>query len=335
MGIKSSNASWLVSSLERDQPGECGSNSSGGLHGGERFRFKGAKMMKCGFPRRSYLGGAISGLGLWHLVATFRGASAQEDSPPLKGRINQSVSRWCYNRIPLDVLCKFCRKIGIKSVELIGPKDWPVVKEHGLTCAMVSSGTPLTRGFNRGENHEWLISEYERMIPRVAEAGFRNLICFSGNREGLDDEQGLKHCEEGIKRLLPLCEKHNVVLVMELLNSKVDHPDYMCDRTRWGVELCKRIGSEYFKLLYDIYHMQIMEGDLIRTIRENIQYIAHFHTGGNPGRNEIDETQEIWYPAVMRAIADTGYTGFVGHEFIPKSPDPLAALERCARLCDV
>ncbi|MCS7237606.1 MAG: TIM barrel protein [Thermoguttaceae bacterium] len=291
--------------------------------------------MKNSLSRRTLFGATTAGFALWQFVKSIRPAAAQEEFVPLRGRLKQSVSRWCYNRIPLDVLCKFCSKLGIKSVELIGPKEWPVVKEHGLTCAMVSSGTPLTRGFNRRENHDWLVAHYERMIPMVAEAGFQNLICFSGNREGLDDETGLRNCEEGIKRLLPLCEKHNVVLVIELLNSKVDHPDYQCDRTRWAVELCKRIGSEKFKILYDIYHMQIMEGDLIRTIRENIQYIAHFHTGGNPGRNEIDETQEINYPAVMRAIADLGFTGYIGHEFVPKSPDPLAALERCARLCDV
>jgi len=285
--------------------------------------------------RRGWLGGTGVGLGLWQFVSFSKRGEAAQEIVPLKGRINQSVSRWCFAKIPLDQLCEFCKRLGIKSVELLGPKDWPIVKQYGLTCAMVSSGTPIGKGFNRRENHDWLVAHYEKMIPMVAEAGFRNLICFSGNREGMDDEEGLRNCAEGIKRLLPLCEKHNVVLVMELLNSKVNHPDYMCDRTRWGVELCKRIGSEHFKLLYDIYHMQIMEGDLIRTIRENIQYIAHFHTGGNPGRNEIDETQEIWYPAVMRAIADLGYTGYVGHEFIPKSPDPLASLEKCARLCDV
>jgi hydroxypyruvate isomerase len=291
--------------------------------------------MKHRFSRRKWLGGASLGFGLWEFVTLTRKRAAAQEIVPLKGRINQSVSRWCFPRIPLDRLCEFCKKLGIKSVELLGPQDWPIVKKYGLTCAMVSSGTPIEKGFNRRENHDWLVPHYEKMIPMVAEAGFRNLICLSGNRQGMDDEEGLRNCAEGIKRLLPLCEQHKVVLVMELLNSKVDHPDYMCDRTRWGVELCKRVGSEYFKLLYDIYHMQIMEGDLIRTIRENIQYIAHFHTGGNPGRNEIDETQEIWYPAVMRAIADLGFTGFVGHEFIPKSPDPLASLEKCARLCDV
>jgi len=169
----------------------------------------------------------------------------------------------------------------------------------------------------------------------AAEAGMPSIICMSGNREGMDDEEGLKNCEIGIKRVIGVFEKHKVNLVMELLNSKVDHADYMCDHTSWGVALCKKVGSERFKLLYDIYHMQIMEGDLIRTIRDNAEYIGHYHTGGNPGRNEIDETQEINYPAVMRAIVKTGYKGFVGQEFVPTGPDPLASLERCVRICDV
>jgi len=283
--------------------------------------------------RRGLLAGAVGGAVV---AGTNIVAGSQEQAPaPLKGNINHSVCRWCYGKIPLEKLCEFCRRIGIRSVELLGPKDFPTLKRYGLTCAMVSPGVPLTRGFNRLEQHDKLVARYEEVIPLAAEAGMKNVICFPGNRAGMDDEQGMKNCAVGIKRLLPLCEKHGITLVMELLNSKVNHPDYMCDHTAWGVELCKMIGSEHFKLLYDIYHMQIMEGDLIRTIRENIEYIAHFHTGGNPGRHEIDETQEIYYPAVMRAIVETGYKGFVGQEFIPTSPDPLASLERCVRICDV
>lgn len=266
-------------------------------------------------------------------------ANAEESVPPLKGNINHSVSRWCFGKVEFADLCAFCKKIGIKSVELLGPSEFPVIKQFGLTCAMVSSGTSIPKGFNKLENHDELVAKYEEVIPIVAEAGFTNLICFSGNREpGLDDEQGLKNCVVGLKRIIGLAEKHKVVLCMELLNSKVNHKDYMCDHTAWGAELCKRLGSENLKLLYDIYHMQIMEGDLIRTIRENIQYIGHFHTGGNPGRHEIDETQEIYYPAVMRAIVETGYKGFVGQEFVPSNPEPaaaLASLERCIRICDV
>lgn len=289
--------------------------------------------MTTSVSRRSVLAGlaggaAVAGTGL---VAV----RADEPAAPLKGNINHSVCRWCYGKIPLEDLCAFCKRVGIKSVELLGPNDWPTLKRFGLTCAMVSPGVSLTKGFNRLEQHGELIARYEEVIPLAAQAGMKNVICFPGNRGGMDDEQGMRNCAAGIKRLLPLCEEHGVVLVMELLNSKVNHPDYMCDRTAWGVDLCKMIGSEHFKLLYDIYHMQIMEGDLIRTIGANIEYIAHFHTGGNPGRHEIDETQEIYYPAVMRAIVATGFKGFVGQEFVPTSPDPLAALERCVRICDV
>jgi len=294
--------------------------------------------MTARLTRRSVMG-TLAGTLAAASVARGLTAVGEESPVPLKGNINHSVSRWCFGKVPMEDLCAFCKKIGIKSIELLGPKDFPVIKQFGLTCAMVSSGTSLTSGFNKLQNHDELVAKYEEMIPIVAEAGFTNLICFSGNREpGLDDETGLKNCEIGLKRILGLAEKHKVILVMELLNSKVNHKDYMCDHTAWGAELCKRIGSENLKLLYDIYHMQIMEGDLIRTIRDNIQYIGHFHTGGNPGRHEIDETQEIYYPAVMRAIVETGYKGFVGQEFVPSDPEPaaaLASLEKCIRICDV
>jgi len=291
--------------------------------------------MRESLSRRTAIGAMAAGAAV---TAGLRGlrAAAEETKPGLKGNIRHSVSRWCYGKIPLDELCQFSKKIGIESIELLGPNDWATVLQHGLTCAMCSSGTRIEKGFNKIENHDELVAQYEKMIPLVAEAGLTNLICFSGNREpGLDDEQGLQNCVVGLKRLLPLAEKHKVVLVMELLNSKVNHPHYMCDHTAWGARLCKTVGSENLKLLYDVYHMQIMEGDLIRTIRENIQYIAHFHTGGNPGRNEIDETQEIYYPAVMRAIVETGYKGFVGQEFVPKNPNPLESLEKAIQICDV
>jgi len=282
------------------------------------------------------MGAVAAGVAAAAGVRGIRTAMGEDTNAALKGNIRQSVCRWCYGKIPLDELCEFSKKIGIESVELLGPNDWPTVRKYGLTCAMCSSGTSIPKGFNKLENHDELVAQYEKMISLVAEAGFTNLICFSGNREPeLDDEQGLENCVVGLKRVLPLAEKHKVVLVMELLNSKVNHPGYMCDHTIWGAKLCKAIGSENFKLLYDIYHMQIMEGDLIRTIRDNIQYIAHFHTGGNPGRHEIDETQEIYYPAVMRAIVETGYKGFVGQEFIPENPNPLESLEKAIRICDV
>lgn len=226
--------------------------------------------------------------------------------------------------------------MGFKSVELQGPEEWPILKKYGLTCAMPwGAEKSLEEGFNDPSLHDELVANYERIIPMVADAGLDNIICFSGNRNGLDDETGLQNCVTGFKRILPVAEKYNVTLCMELLNSKVDHPDYQCDHTNWGVELCDRLGSDQFKLLYDIYHMQIMEGDIIRTIRDNSEYIAHYHTGGVPGRHEIDERQEINYPAVMEAIVETGYTGFVAQEFIPTQDDKLAALKRGMEICDV
>lgn len=292
-------------------------------------------MKKLHLSRRGALG-ALLGAGV-SAAAVLRGKADRslQAAEPLKGNIKHSVSRWCYNSIPLEEFCEACKRIGIESVELTGPSEWPVLKAHGLTCAMAQSGTGLGSGFNRVENHERLIKAYQELIPAAAEFGIPNMICFSGNRDGISEEEGLENCAKGIKKVIPLCEKHNVNFVMELLNSKVDHPGYQCDHTAWGVELCKMVGSERFGLLYDIYHMQIMEGDLIRTIRQNIEHIKHFHTGGNPGRNEIDETQEIYYPAVMRAIVETGYDGYVGQEFVPTGDDPLASLERCIRICDV
>lgn len=254
----------------------------------------------------------------------------------LKGRVNHSVCKWCYDEIPLDEFCQAVKKMGLKSVELVGPEGWPTLKKHGLTCAMPwGAGKGIPEGFNNPDLHDELIASYEEVIPQVADAGFDKIICFSGNRNGMDDQVGLENCAVGLKRLMSTAEKHNVTVCMELLNSKVDHPDYMCDHTNWGVELVKRVGSDRFKLLYDIYHMQIMEGDVIRTIRDNHQYIAHYHTGGVPGRNEINETQELQYPAIVKAILDTGYTGFIGQEFIPTWDDELEALKQGVEICDV
>lgn len=253
-----------------------------------------------------------------------------------KGHINHSVCKWCYGKISLEDMCKAGKEMGLQSVELLELKDFPTLKKYGLVCAMVS-GVPggIGSGLNRLENHDKIVEFYEKTAPLVADAGFKNIICFSGNRAGMDDEKGLENCAIGLKRIMPIVEKHKVVAVMELLNSKVDHHDYMCDHSRWGVELCKRVGSENFKLLYDIYHMQIMEGDVIRTIKESHQYFGHYHTGGVPGRNEIDDTQELYYPAIMKAIAETGFKGFVAQEFIPKRPDALASLRQGVGICDV
>lgn len=256
--------------------------------------------------------------------------------PNLKGHINHSVCKWCYGKIPLDEFCQAAKDIGLQSVELLEVKDFPTLKKYGLVCAMVS-GVPggIGSGLNRTENHDKIVKFFEETIPVVAEHAYPNIICFSGNRAGLSDEQGLENCAIGLKRIAPLAEKHKVTVCMELLNSKRNHKDYQCDFTKWGVELCKRVGSERFKLLYDIFHMQIMEGDVCDTIKENHQYIAHYHTGGVPGRNEIDDTQELHYPRIMQAILDTGFKGFVAQEFIPKRPDALASLKQGVQICDV
>ena len=257
----------------------------------------------------------------------------------LKGNVNHSVCKWCYPRLSVEELAAAGEEMGLASVELLDPEDWPVLEKYGLICAMpfgpVAEGyNRLTDGFNHMENHDWLIPGFRERIKEVAEAGYPNVICFSGNRGSLNDETGLYHCLKGLKAILPTAEKYGVTVCMELLNSKVDHQDYQCDHTLWGVELCKRVDSERFKLLYDIYHMQIMEGDVIRTIRDYHPYIAHYHTGGNPGRNEIDHTQELNYAAIMRAIVETGFTGYVAQEFIP-TRDPLTSLREGVAICDV
>ena len=284
--------------------------------------------------------------GTTALAAATIGSLASQAAPErrqtpmkLKGNINHSACKWCYPDFSVEELAAAGQEMGLASVELLDPEEWPVLEKYGLTCAMpfgpVAEGyNRLTDGFNHMENHDWLIPGFRERIKEVAEAGYPNVICFSGNRGSLNDETGLYHCLKGLKAILPTAEKYGVTVCMELLNSKVDHKDYQCDRTLWGVELCKRVGSERFKLLYDIYHMQIMEGDVIRTIRDNHPYIAHYHTGGNPGRNEIDHTQELNYAAIMRAIVETGYTGHVGQEFIP-TRDPLTSLREGVEICDV
>lgn len=254
----------------------------------------------------------------------------------LRGRVNHSACRWCYDSIPFEDLCIAAKEIGLKSIELVDPEGWPILKKHGLTCALPQgAGLGIERGFNNPTLHDELIESYETIIPQVATAGYNQIICFSGNRNGLDDDQGLENCALGLKRLMPTAEKYGVTMVMELLNSKVNHPDYQCDHTAWGAALCEKVGSERFKLLYDIYHMQIMEGDVIATIKKYHPYISHYHTGGVPGRNEIDETQELYYPAIIKAILDTGFKGFVAQEFVPSRPDKLASLRQGVGICDV
>lgn len=254
----------------------------------------------------------------------------------LKGNINHSVCRWCFSQLSVEELCMAGNEMGLKAIDLVGPKDWPTLQKYGLESSMCNGAEiNLVNGFNDKQYHSTLLKNYSDMIPLVAKAGYKNLICFSGNRAGKDDETGLSNSAEGLKQLMALAEKHKVTLVMELLNSKIDHKDYQCDKTSWGVELVKRVGSGNFKLLYDIYHMQIDEGDVIRTIKNNHQYIAHYHTAGVPGRHELDELQELNYPAIMKAIVGTGFKGYVAQEFIPVKSDKLASLRQAVVLCDV
>jgi hydroxypyruvate isomerase len=260
-----------------------------------------------------------------------------KNNQALKGKINHSVCRWTFNQLSVEELCKGIKDIGFSAMDLVGPKDWPILQQYGIFSSMcyTDGANSLTKGWNHTEYHEKLIQDFTATIPLVAKAGYKNLICFSGNRDGMDDETGLKNCVAGLQKIIPLAEKNGVIVQMELLNSKVDHKDYMCDHTNWGVELCKRLNSENFKLLYDIYHMQIDEGDVIRTIQDYHQYIGHYHTGGVPGRHEIDESQELYYPAIMRAILKTGFTDYVAQEFLPAKEDKLESLRQAVHICDV
>lgn len=254
----------------------------------------------------------------------------------LKGNINHGVCHWCFRGYTVEELCIESKKLGIKGIDLMGPNNWPILQKHGIDSSMCNGAEiSLVDGFGETKFHDQLEKNYTELIPLVAAAGYKNLICFSGNRRGMDDETGLQNCTAGIKRIIGLAEKHGVILQMELLNSRVDHKDYLNDKSAFGVELCKRVGSENFKLLFDIYHMQIDEGDLIRSIQDHHQYFGHYHTAGNPGRNELDAAQEINYPAVMEAIKATGFKGYVSHEFIPKSEDKMTSLAQAVMVCDV
>jgi len=269
------------------------------------------------------------------LLSSFSSKNKKENT--LKGNINHSVCQWTYGFLSVEELCKVANDIGIPAIDLMGPKDWPTLQKYNLYSSMcyVAAGSSLTSGWNDKNNHAKLTQDYLETFPLMVKAGYKDVICFSGSRNGMDDETGLKNCVEGLKKILSAAEKAGLIVHMELLNSKVDHKDYMCDKTPWGVELCKRLGTETFKLLYDIYHMQIDEGDVIRTIKDNHQYIGHYHTGGVPGRHEIDESQELFYPAIMRAIIATGYKGYVAQEFIPAAQDKVASLRKAIQICDV
>jgi len=291
--------------------------------------------------RRNALKNLMAGtaaIGTAGMLSSFSSGEEQK-STQLKGNINHSVCRWCYNTVPLEEFCAAAKKIGISAIDLVGPKDWDMLKKYGLFSSMCNGAEiNLDDGFNDPQFHDQLVQRYSEMIPLVAKAGYKNLICFSGRRRGKDDETGLKNSVEGLKKIMALAEKHKVMIVMELLNSKINHKDYQCDKSAWGIELVKRTGSPNFSLLYDIYHMQIDEGDVIRTIQDSNQFFAHYHTGGVPGRHEIDETQELYYPAIMNAIVKTGFKGYVAQEFIPDrktNEERIASLQKAVSICDV
>jgi hydroxypyruvate isomerase len=266
--------------------------------------------------------------------------SSNKNKPlALKGNINHSVCRWILSNLSLDELCTVVKSIGFNAIDLLKPDEWPTVQKHGIYCSMCYTASDfsnnLYKGFAHADQHTQLVKDYSEVIPLIAKAGYKDVICFTGTRNGMDDETGFKNCVDGLKQVLPLAEKNGVTMHMELLNSKIDHKDYMCDHSAWGVELCKRIDSPNFKLLYDIYHMQIDEGDIVRTINDNHQYFGHYHTGGVPGRHEIDDTQELHYPAVMRAIVASGFKGYVAQEFMPTWKDKVASLKEAIQICDV
>lgn len=267
-------------------------------------------------------------------------SEAQEEIKKAGGKFKHSVCHWCFGSIPLEQFCVEVKKMGIESVEILFPEQWATLAKHDLTCAM---GRPhplrgiagIPNAFENKENHDTLVEIYEDIIPKAAKAGnVPQVIAFSGNRRGLTDEEGLKNCIEGVKRIVPIAEKHKITVSMELLNSKVNHGDYLCDRTEWGVQLVNAVGSDRFKLLYDIYHMQIMEGDCISTFTKHKEAISHFHTAGVPGRNEIDDTQELNYKGICKALAAMGYEGYLGQEFVPKR-DPLTSLREAVEICTV
>lgn len=287
--------------------------------------------------RRDFIGtSAAASVGIMATAKASTGKNYTEKPFKLKHNINHSACYWCYGSIPFEEFLQDLNKLDIRAIDLVDPEQFPLLKKYNIHASMCwGAGLGIEKGWNNPEYHEELIADYKRVIPLVAEGGYTNLICFSGNRDGMNDMVGLRNCAKGLKEIMPLAEEHGVVIQMELLNSKVNHKDYMCDTTEWGVSLCETLGSENFKLLYDIYHMQIMEGDIIRNIQDYHQYYGHYHTGGNPGRHEIDETQEIFYPAVMKAILDTGYTGHVAQEFVPSWEDKIAALKQGVTICDV
>ncbi len=261
--------------------------------------------------------------------------SGEEAVQAKSKRIRQSVSRWCYEKVPLDQLCAYAAQIGLEGVDLLEPEDYETPRRYGLICTMgYAGGGEIAEALNRPEHHAAIEAGFRKNIPLAAKAGVPNVITFSGNRQGMSDEEGARNTVVGLNRVKKIAEDHGVTICLELLNSKVNHHDYMADHTAWGVRVMQEVNSPNVKLLYDIYHMQIMEGDLIATIRENITWLGHFHTGGVPGRHELDNTQEVQWDGVMRGIAATGFKGYVAHEFVPER-DPLTSLREAVVLCDV
>ena len=292
--------------------------------------------------RRDFLAASTAAITLTTATAasTIFSEDPKKDATPAKGRVitrrrlKQSLCRWCYSGIELKELCKQAAEIGFSSVELLDAPDWKVPHEFGLLCALGNGPGPIHKGWNKREHHANLLKETERLLPLAAEAKVPNVIVFSGNRGGISEADGIENCVIGLKQAAALAEKHQVTLVLEYLNSKVDHGDYQFDHMAFGVAVLKAVGSERLKLLYDIYHAQIMEGDVIRTIRDNKQWIGHYHTGGVPGRGEIDETQELNYKAICSAIVESGFQGHLSQEFCP-TRDPLTSLRQAAAICDV
>lgn len=288
--------------------------------------------------RRNLFKTAVSGVALAAVPPLLSSQQVPQTAPVKRsGRIRQSVSRWCYKEIPLEQLCQYAAQIGLQAIDLLSADDWEVPKRYGLICSMgYAGGGEIPNGFNRLENHDKIEENFRKSIPLAAKAGVPNVITFSGNRKGMSDDQGAQNTITGLNRVKKIAEDHGVTICLELLNSKVNHPDYMCDHSAWGAQVMQAVNSPRIKLLYDIYHMQIMEGDLVRTIQKNIDWIGHFHTGGVPGRHELDNSQEVQWDGVMRGIAATNFRGFVAHEFVPaKGHDPLTALRQAVDLCDI
>ena len=290
------------------------------------------------FSRRDLLAAASVAAGAAALGSVAGAADSPAEGKNVKeGRLKQSVCKWCFGDMSVEELASAGKQIGLVAIDLLGPGDFETVKRHGLVCSMVNSH-PLPDGLCDPKHWDMALEKINDAVEATAKEGWRNVICFSGNARGIDRKTGLKNCAEALKKIVPVAEKANVILNMELLNSRVNHPDYMCDRSDWGIELCKEVGSDHFKLLYDIYHMQIMEGDIIRSIQDNHGYFGHYHTAGNPGRHELNDSQELFYPPIAKAIAEPGFDGFFAHEDIPTTKGreaQVAGLAAAAQLCTV